>query len=193
MPATYREAPSTVDYVSIPVDGFGNVGSTDAWRSCRLRAARLGSIRIACDLDYTSRVTAARAMLPFFALFPHMNLRIELGPLTSVFLGPQVHRIHHSANSADFNTNFAGAFPVWDIFFGTYRAAKRGEFPQTGLPAMNAIPGPAQMLLWPVQHKVVGVVISKSMVTLNSVFQSTGVVNQREGTLTEGREALAQS
>src|SRR5579872_1891461 len=59
------------------------------------------------------------AMFLFFSLFPHMNLRLELGPLSSLLLGPQVHRIHHSANPADYNTNFAGAFPVWDVLFGT--------------------------------------------------------------------------
>jgi sterol desaturase/sphingolipid hydroxylase (fatty acid hydroxylase superfamily) len=86
----------------------------------------------------------------FFALFPHMNSRIELGKLSSVFLGPQVHRIHHSADPADYNTNFAGAFPVWDLIFGTYRAPRRGEFPASGVPSMSSTPGPMDAIIWPI-------------------------------------------
>jgi sterol desaturase/sphingolipid hydroxylase (fatty acid hydroxylase superfamily) len=87
----------------------------------------------------------------FFSLFPHMNLRLELGRWSSVLLGPQLHRIHHSMNPSDYNTNFAGAFPVWDILFGTYRAPGRGEFPATGVPASEPVPGLLQTLLWPLR------------------------------------------
>src|SRR5258708_12639252 len=90
-------------------------------------------------------------MVLFFSLFPHMNLRLELGRFSSVFLGPQLHRVHHSINPADYNTNFAGAFPVWDILFGTYRAVRSGEFPATGVPATKAIPGLLETILWPLR------------------------------------------
>ena len=88
-------------------------------------------------------------MFTFFAMFPHMNIRLELGPLTRVILGPQVHRIHHSVEREHFNTNFAGAFPIWDLVFGTYRAPGAGEFPQTGVPGMVSLPGAGQTVLWP--------------------------------------------
>jgi len=95
-------------------------------------------------------VAAAYGLLfTFFSLFPHMNLRIELGPLTRVFTGPQVHRIHHSIYRYHFNSNFAGAFPLWDLLFGTYRAPEPGEFPPTGVPAMPSRPGPIEVLFWP--------------------------------------------
>ena len=82
-------------------------------------------------------VAAAYGLLfTFFSIFPHMNLRVELGPLTRVFTGPQVHRIHHSIHPHHFNTNFAGAFPLWDLLLGRYRGPERGEFPPTGVPAM---------------------------------------------------------
>jgi sterol desaturase/sphingolipid hydroxylase (fatty acid hydroxylase superfamily) len=81
------------------------------------------------------------AMFLFFGLFPHMNAPIELGPLTRVMLGPQVHRLHHSLDPAHFNANFAGAFPVWDLIFGTYRGPRPGEFPPAGLASMPGIPG----------------------------------------------------
>lgn len=89
-------------------------------------------------------------MFMFFAMFPHMNIRLELGPLTRFILGPQLHRIHHSVYREHFNTNFAGAFPVWDLVFGTYRAPGRGEFPPTGVPKMVSRPKPLHAFMWPV-------------------------------------------
>jgi sterol desaturase/sphingolipid hydroxylase (fatty acid hydroxylase superfamily) len=91
-------------------------------------------------------------MFLFFGLFPHMNAPIDLGPFTRIVLGPQVHRLHHSTELEDFNTNFAGAFPVWDVVFGTYRAPRRNEFPPTGVQSMPGIPGPRQTILWPIDR-----------------------------------------
>jgi sterol desaturase/sphingolipid hydroxylase (fatty acid hydroxylase superfamily) len=88
-------------------------------------------------------------MFQFFAFFPHMNVRLEMGPLSRVVLGPQVHRIHHSIYQEHFNTNFAGAFPIWDLVFGTYRAPARGEFPPTGVPHLPGRPSLTQTVLWP--------------------------------------------
>jgi len=65
--------------------------------------------------------------------FSHMNLKLDLGRLTPVFIGPQLHRLHHSSQAKHFNRNFANIFPLWDILFGTYLAPVKGEFPSTGL------------------------------------------------------------
>jgi sterol desaturase/sphingolipid hydroxylase (fatty acid hydroxylase superfamily) len=71
--------------------------------------------------------------LLLWGYFIHLNLRLELGPLTPVFCGPQVHRIHHSNKPEDFDRNYAAFFPIFDIVFGSYKAPRRGEFPTTGL------------------------------------------------------------
>jgi sterol desaturase/sphingolipid hydroxylase (fatty acid hydroxylase superfamily) len=63
----------------------------------------------------------------------HLNLRIPFGPLTPVFAGPQLHRLHHSVEPEHMDVNFAAFFPLWDIVFGTYVAPKRGEWPATGV------------------------------------------------------------
>ncbi|NJO96589.1 MAG: sterol desaturase family protein [Pleurocapsa sp. CRU_1_2] len=63
----------------------------------------------------------------------HLNLRLELGIFKSVIVGPQHHRIHHSFALEHIDKNFAAFFPIWDILFGTYYPAKKGEFPPTGL------------------------------------------------------------
>jgi len=67
-----------------------------------------------------------------WAIFTHMNLRLELGPLTPIFAGPQVHRIHHSKLRQHQDRNFAAYFPIWDIMFGTWYKPEKGEFPDCG-------------------------------------------------------------
>lgn len=68
-----------------------------------------------------------------FVFFAHANLRLSMGLLTPLFVGPQYHRIHHSIRPEHRDRNFAGTFPVWDILFGTYYRPKSWEFPQTGV------------------------------------------------------------
>ncbi|MCC5667843.1 sterol desaturase family protein [Nostoc sp. CHAB 5784] len=65
--------------------------------------------------------------------FIHLNLRLELGIFTPIIVGPQHHRIHHSFRPEHIDKNFALFFPIWDIIFGSYYRARKGEFPATGL------------------------------------------------------------
>lgn len=67
-------------------------------------------------------------------LLIHANVRIPYGPLTPVFAGPQLHRLHHSKAPEHRDKNYAANFPIWDILFGTYVAPRRAEWPPTGLP-----------------------------------------------------------
>jgi sterol desaturase/sphingolipid hydroxylase (fatty acid hydroxylase superfamily) len=67
-----------------------------------------------------------------FLIFSHCNFRLALGPLSSVFCGPQVHRVHHSRLPQHRDRNFAQYFPVLDRIFGTWYAPARDEFPPTG-------------------------------------------------------------
>jgi sterol desaturase/sphingolipid hydroxylase (fatty acid hydroxylase superfamily) len=68
----------------------------------------------------------------FFLLFSHANLRLGLGRLSTVVVGPQVHRIHHSRLAEHRDKNFAQIFPVIDWLFGTYHAPAPDEYPPTG-------------------------------------------------------------
>ena len=68
-----------------------------------------------------------------WAIFIHANIRLPLGPLTPVFTGPQLHRIHHSLDVRHADKNYAAFFPIWDILFGTYYRPLPGEWPATGL------------------------------------------------------------
>jgi len=88
----------------------------------------------------------------FFSLFPHMNLRLEFGEWSWMMLGPQLHRLHHSSRAEDYDRNFAGIFPIFDVIFGTYKHPSRGEFPPTGV-GEEVHPSPIQALLWPVSDR----------------------------------------
>jgi sterol desaturase/sphingolipid hydroxylase (fatty acid hydroxylase superfamily) len=87
-----------------------------------------------------------------WSFFPHMNLRLSLGWLSPVVLGPQVHRLHHSVLSEHYDCNFAGIFPVWDVLFGTYRKPRAGEFPGTGIGSRTPPKTVLDGLLWPIQR-----------------------------------------
>ena len=39
---------------------------------------------------------------------------------------PDMHRVHHSINRAETNSNFGFNLPWWDRLFGTYRAGAAG-------------------------------------------------------------------
>ena len=72
-------------------------------------------------------------MFKLWGFFIHANVRLELGPLTPIISGPQLHRIHHSALAEHRDKNFATFFPFIDILFGTYYGPGKGEHPPTGL------------------------------------------------------------
>lgn len=59
------------------------------------------------------------------ALLNHGNISLPQGLdryLRLVFVTPDMHRVHHSANTREGNSNFAGIFSFWDRLFGTYCA-----------------------------------------------------------------------
>jgi sterol desaturase/sphingolipid hydroxylase (fatty acid hydroxylase superfamily) len=92
------------------------------------------SIPMAVAFDLTP-ITAGwlGAALAYWPYFIHANVRLPLGGLTRVVVGPQAHRIHHSLEDAHADRNFAAVFPLWDILFGTFCAPRAGEYPRTGL------------------------------------------------------------
>ncbi len=59
------------------------------------------------------------------SMFNHSNLkmpsRVE-GLLRLVVVTPDMHRVHHSCDRSETNSNFGFNFPWWDRLFGTYRA-----------------------------------------------------------------------
>ena len=69
------------------------------------------------------------------ALFTHSNIalppRVDRAVRT-LFVTPDMHRIHHSVVEYETNANFGFNLSVWDRLFGTYRAEHEGAL-QLGL------------------------------------------------------------
>ncbi len=91
------------------------------------------------------------------SMFNHSNVRIP-GPVDAilrlVIVTPDMHRVHHSVEDDETNSNFGFNLPWWDRLFGTYRGQPRGGHQQmtigirtfrdarwcSWLPGMLAIP-----------------------------------------------------
>ena len=55
----------------------------------------------------------------FFGLLVHANLPLRLGWLRYVFVGPEMHRWHHTRDARMQQRNFGNNFSVFDWLFGT--------------------------------------------------------------------------
>ncbi len=63
------------------------------------------------------------------AMFNHGNIRLPLKldrALRWIVVTPDMHRVHHSVQDDEANSNFGFNLPWWDRLFGTYRDQPRG-------------------------------------------------------------------
>ena len=63
------------------------------------------------------------------AMFNHGNIRLPLGldgVLRWLVVTPDMHRVHHSVEDDETNSNFGFNLSWWDRLFGTYRDQPRG-------------------------------------------------------------------
>jgi sterol desaturase/sphingolipid hydroxylase (fatty acid hydroxylase superfamily) len=70
-------------------------------------------------------VLAFEVLLNATSMFNHANVRMPAvldRLLRMVLVTPDMHRVHHSVNPAETNSNFGFNMPWWDYLFGTYRA-----------------------------------------------------------------------
>lgn len=77
-------------------------------------------------------------------IFQHANIRLpaRIGDaLRYVLITPDTHRIHHSDDIAEQNTNFGAIFPWWDRAFGTYRREPAAGHERMGL-GLRELPQP---------------------------------------------------
>ena len=59
-----------------------------------------------------------------FGFIGHSNVRVPRAldrVLRLVVVTPDMHRVHHSVDTREGNTNFSNLFPWWDFVFRTYR------------------------------------------------------------------------
>lgn len=63
------------------------------------------------------------------SMFNHGNVRIPVAVdrvLRLFLVTPDMHRVHHSVEDDEANSNFGFSLPWWDRLFGTYRDQPRG-------------------------------------------------------------------
>lgn len=74
-------------------------------------------------------VVIFEVLLNATAMFNHGNVRLPAGldrVLRWVVVTPDMHRVHHSVEDDEANSNFGFNLPWWDRLFGTYRDQPRG-------------------------------------------------------------------
>ena len=79
-------------------------------------------------------VLAFEVLLNATAMFNHANLRLRESVdrwLRWMLVTPEMHRIHHSMEAAETNSNFGFYLPWWDRLCGTYR--ERARLPQESM------------------------------------------------------------
>ncbi|WP_296493126.1 sterol desaturase family protein [Rhodoferax sp.] len=103
------------------------------------------------------------------AMFNHGNIRLPVGldhALRWVIVTPDMHRVHHSVEEDETNSNFGFNLPWWDRLFGTYREQPRaGQLGMTiGIHGHNDPREVARldgMLLMPFRGEVQGYAINR--------------------------------
>jgi sterol desaturase/sphingolipid hydroxylase (fatty acid hydroxylase superfamily) len=73
-------------------------------------------------------VVTFEVLLNATAMFNHGNIRLPAGidrVLRAFVVTPDMHRVHHSVEDDETNSNFGFNLPWWDHLFGTYRAQPR--------------------------------------------------------------------
>jgi sterol desaturase/sphingolipid hydroxylase (fatty acid hydroxylase superfamily) len=66
-------------------------------------------------------------------VFSHGNVALPAWlerVLRYVLVTPSLHRIHHSVDPEESDSNFGAVFPIWDVVFGTLRTRARETLPQ---------------------------------------------------------------
>jgi sterol desaturase/sphingolipid hydroxylase (fatty acid hydroxylase superfamily) len=69
-------------------------------------------------------VLAFEILLNALPMFNHANVRLPLEQdrwLRRMVVTPDMHRVHHSLDLRETNTNFGFCFPWWDRLFATYQ------------------------------------------------------------------------
>jgi sterol desaturase/sphingolipid hydroxylase (fatty acid hydroxylase superfamily) len=114
-------------------------------------------------------VLVFEVMLNALAMFNHGNVRLTLGIdriLRLFIVTPDMHRVHHSIEDHEANSNFGFNLSLWDRLFGTY-IAQPDKGHESMLIGIHHYNNPAQlgkirgMLLLPFKGKLQGYVINR--------------------------------
>jgi len=121
-------------------------------------------------------VVIFEVMLNATAMFNHGNIKLPAGldrMLRWFLLTPDMHRVHHSVEDDEANSNFGFSLPWWDRLFGTYRDQPRdghegmtiGIHKYRDPKKVDQLPG---MLALPFMGKITGYAINRREWSSNS-------------------------
>jgi sterol desaturase/sphingolipid hydroxylase (fatty acid hydroxylase superfamily) len=97
------------------------------------------------------------SIIAYHGVVSHLNLDMRMGWLNYLFVGPELHRYHHSANSHEAE-NFGATLSVFDICFGTFHYRPGVAPAELGLSVDDGYPGqhdPLTAVLFPFSLKPV--------------------------------------
>ena len=77
-------------------------------------------VLLLCGLP-AEAIIANNLVRHYYGYLIHADLPWTYGPLGRIFVSPAMHRWHHAADAAAFDTNYATVFSVFDQAFGTFR------------------------------------------------------------------------
>ena len=114
-------------------------------------------------------VIVFEVLLNATAMFNHGNVRLPAKldrVLRWIVVTPDMHRVHHSVEDDETNSNFGFNLPWWDRLFGTYRDQPRGghEGMTIGIRGYNTprevswLPG---LMVLPLRGRISGYVINR--------------------------------
>ena len=114
-------------------------------------------------------VVIFEVLLNAAAMFNHGNIRLPVGldrVLRWIIVTPDMHRVHHSVEEDETNSNFGFNLPWWDRLFGTYREQPRaGQLGMTigihGHTDPREVARLDGMLLMPFRDEVQGYAINR--------------------------------
>jgi sterol desaturase/sphingolipid hydroxylase (fatty acid hydroxylase superfamily) len=113
------------------------------------------AIKVAAILLLGAPVVAVflfEALLSSTSLFNHGNVRLPLGVdrlLRLVLVTPDMHRVHHSVDPVETNSNYGFNLPWWDRLFGTYRDQPQEGHEQMGIGVEQLLDAqPRNAFLW---------------------------------------------
>ena len=114
-------------------------------------------------------VVIFEVLLNTTAMFNHGNVKLPFAVdriLRLLVVTPDMHRVHHSVEDDEANSNFGFNLPWWDRLFGTYRDQPRGGHEEMSIGIHNyhdpkQISWLSGMLLLPFRGKITGYAINR--------------------------------
>jgi sterol desaturase/sphingolipid hydroxylase (fatty acid hydroxylase superfamily) len=85
------------------------------------------------------------------AMFNHSNIRLPKAVdaiIRTLFVTPDMHRVHHSVIKQETNSNYGFNLSIWDRLFGTYIAQPKKGHQGMTIGLTQFLDQPAHQLIW---------------------------------------------